>query len=163
MRFSTTTMFFFLFLFLQFIRVYSPSLRSVWLRCTLFAVSPLHSPASAGSWWISGSIRLPSPHLSGARAQFKPCSLRVVVKPGPSLLAWADRAGFYARACTYALRHIGTHAFHTKCRSTYAAAVRGVLEMTWAELKKIIKYIKSKLPVCECQIKRHEVRIPVIE
>lgn len=74
--FSTTTM------FLRFIRVHSPSLRSVWLRCTPSAVSPPRSPVSAGSWWISGSIRLPSPHLSGHRALFK-LVVSAAVRPGP--------------------------------------------------------------------------------
>lgn len=53
----------------QSTQVHSPSLRTVWLRCRLSAGSPPRSPVSAGSWWISGWIRLPSPHRSDSWAQ----------------------------------------------------------------------------------------------
>lgn len=70
----------------EFIQVYSPSLQSVWLRYTPSAVSPPRSRVSAGSWWISGSIRLPSPHLSGPWAPSNHCTAEsLALTPNMSL------------------------------------------------------------------------------
>lgn len=89
----------------KLVRLYSPSLRSVWPRCTPSAVSPPRCPVSAGSWWICGSTRPPSPHPSGRRAPVNLFAALLAVSPGTTLLIMSRPSCVYTRARALVLRH----------------------------------------------------------
>lgn len=76
----------------KLVQLYSPSLRSVGPRCTPSAVSRRRCPVSAGSWWICGSTRPPSPHPSArSRAPVYLFAALPPLGPGTTLLI-ASRA-----------------------------------------------------------------------
>lgn len=76
----------------KLVQLYSPSLRSVGPRCTPSAVSRRRCPVSAGSWWICGSTRPPSPHPSAlSRAPVYLFAALLPLGPGTTLLI-ASRA-----------------------------------------------------------------------
>lgn len=114
----------------KLVRLYSPSLRSAWPRCTPSAVSPPRSPVSAGSWWICGSTRLPSPHPSGHRA---PVNLLAAV------LAVATRTGHHA---PYHEPRTRAHTLVSRCRTR--ARRRGLSK--WAETSGCDYQIKARFP-----------------
>lgn len=89
----------------KLVRLYSLSLRSVWPRCTPSAVSPPRCPVSAGSWWICGSTRPPSPHPSGRRAPVNLFAALLAVSPGTTRLMMSRPSCVYTHARALVLRH----------------------------------------------------------
>lgn len=82
---------------------HSPSLRCVWLRCTPSAGSRPRSRASAGSWWISGSTRLPSLRIWAAARRSQSLPLAPNISPLVTR-AQAMSATSWRQACCVLMR-----------------------------------------------------------